>query len=84
MVDRRKNYLHFFSIFKHSGDFSQAVSVICSTNSMTAVGSTGIELQPGADFIGREETNSYRVVFPQDVRQTTCLVKVSDLLSNYA
>lgn len=75
-VNETDGYLR--ASLRRKGDFSQAVSVICSTNSMTAVGSTGIELQPGADFIGREETNSYRVVFPQDVRQTTCLVKIID------
>lgn len=63
---------------KRTGDMSDTVSVICSTSSMTATGSSLTGLESGSDYISRGSSNSYRVVFPPGIAHALCDVKLID------
>ena len=52
------------------------MSVVCSTLSMTATGSSLTGLESGSDFISRGNSNSFRVIFPAGISTATCDVKV--------
>lgn len=63
-----------------AGDLSDTISVVCSTSSMTATGSSLTGLESGSDFISRGNTNSFRVIFPAGISTATCDVKVGSFL----
>lgn len=67
---------HAVATVIRSGDVSDSVSVICSTNSLTATGSSLTSLESGSDFISRGYSSTYRVVFPPGVTHANCSVKV--------
>lgn len=64
------------AIIVRSGDVSGTVSVICSTRSLTATGSSLTGLESGSDFVSRGRSNTNRVVFPPGVTHANCNVKV--------
>ncbi|KAL5018413.1 hypothetical protein ScPMuIL_004135 [Solemya velum] len=69
---------HLSALIARKGDLSNSVSVICSTSSVTAAGSSLVGLESGSDYISRGRTNAYRVVFPPGVTTASCDVKIVD------
>jgi hypothetical protein len=60
-----------------AGDVTGAVSVVCSTSSQTATGSSLRGLESGSDFVSRGTSNAYRVIFPAGIHKAACVVKVN-------
>ncbi|XP_013419183.1 extracellular matrix protein FRAS1-like, partial [Lingula anatina] len=71
-----------YATLTRSGDLSSSSSVVCSTLSMTAIGSGGSRLESGADFKTRQQTDANRVVFSAGETEASCDVQIIDD-SNY-
>ena len=56
-----------------SGDLSQSMTVLCSTQSGTAQGSSGNRLQSGTDFLSLTD---HSVKFEEGASNASCEVKV--------
>ncbi|XP_076458587.1 LOW QUALITY PROTEIN: extracellular matrix organizing protein FRAS1-like [Babylonia areolata] len=78
MVHVNETDVYVMATLKRTGDLSNTVSVICSTWSLTATGSSLTGLESGSDFVTRGRSNSFRVIFPAGISTATCDVKVID------
>ncbi|CAG5116316.1 unnamed protein product, partial [Candidula unifasciata] len=78
MVQVNESDGHAVATVVRSGDVSDSVSVICSSRSLTATGSSLTSLESGSDFISRGYSSAYRVIFPPGVTHTNCSVKLID------